>query len=445
MTFSTTVTKLTLQNPPIAYPEYVPQTGAEAGTYILREADFWTCGFFPGSIYALIERLVKFPQTVCPSTDKALLLAKLKTLGDAWAGPIHKFAARTDTHDMSFIVQPSMRVRWEVLHDEKSLQSIVTAARALYTRYNDKVGAIRSWDVLTQHGVTIDSMTEDFLVIIDSMCNLDLLYYTAAHTGQKELADAATKHARALIKSHLRTEDKVTASSSCWTKPLYSTFHVVNFSPITGEVKEKRTGQGYSAPSTWARGQAWGILGYAQTYMWTKDREFLDVSAGLAEYFIYRLENSPACVESPVAGSAGRTKGRYVPLWDFDAPIEDEAAPLRDSSAGVIAANGMLVLSQALIGQGERELSARYLQMATTIIRDTLDFSLAQEKSKVAVENNDVVAVDAVPGQRFDAILKNATANHNARDHKRYWDHGLVYGDYYLLEFGNRLLRMGLI
>src|SRR5687767_5634473 len=107
-------------------------------------------------------------------------------------------AQRTDTHDMSFIIQPSMRVRWEVLQDRKALDAITTAASSLLTRYNATVGAIRSWDVLTQETVNITSATEDFLVIIDSMCNLDLLYYAAAHTGDRKMYDAATAHAKTL-------------------------------------------------------------------------------------------------------------------------------------------------------------------------------------------------------------------------------------------------------
>lgn len=143
-------------------------------------------------------------------------------------------------------------------------------------------------------------------------------------------------------------------------------------------------------------------------------------------------------------------KGRYVPLWDFDAPI-DEAVVLRDSSAGVIAANGMLILYQALSALGRVDLARWYLEMATTIVEDTLAFSLSLEKAEFGslssseAEARQSVAVSDTTGERFDAILKNATANYNAKDHRRYWDHGLVYGDYYLLEFGNRLLRMGLV
>ncbi|KAH7316881.1 unsaturated glucuronyl hydrolase [Stachybotrys elegans] len=432
----TMVEGLTNNEPPVAYPEYVPQRGEEAGKYILREADFWTCGFFPGSIYSLAERLTKFPQTVSVA-DRQRLLDELWTEGAKWLEPIHAAASRTDTHDMSFMIQPSMRVLWEVGRDRRALDSIITAARSLHTRYNAVAGAIRSWDKLTQYGVNITSMEDDFLVIIDSMCNLDLLYYASSHTGDDELWKAATTHARTIMRTNLREEKDPNG-----TRLMYSSNHVTNLDPKTGDIKARMTAQGYQASSTWARGQAWGIMGYSQTFAWTGDEELLRVAMGMTDYFIMRLETSPKEVEVQVPGE-DRVRGRYVPRWDFDAPLEEGASPLRDSSAGVIAANGMLILSQSLLGLGKVEESQRYREMAILIVQDTLDLCLAAEKAKL-VYGDKVATQDSVEGSRFDAILKNATANYNSKDHKRYWDHGLVYGDYYLIEFGNRLLKMGL-
>lgn len=435
-----------MENPPVAYPEFVPQAGPKAGKYFLREASFWTCGFFPGCIYSITERLVKYPGASGSSGEKVQALRKVfQEVGTAWADPIHAMAARTDTHDMSFMVQPSLRERWELFNDAEALASIKLAARNLYSRCSTRITAIRSWDRLTQRGVEITSTIDDFLVIIDSMCNLDLLYYAAAHTGQTELANAATAHATTLMYTHLRQETE--ARRDGYDGPLFSTHHVVNFSPATGEVKEKRTGQGHAADSTWARGQAWGILGYAQTFRWTGKTQFMEAACGLAEYFLLRMETSPSCVEVEEQEADGKyhVKGRYVPLWDFDAPV-DEVTPLRDSSAGIIAANGMLVLSQALRGCGSHKLSDRYLDAAVAIIEDTLALSLAPEKAVIDF-SSDVGLLkveDAEPGQTFDSILKDATANANVNDHDRYWNHGLVYADYYLIEFGNQLLRMGL-
>ncbi|KAJ5988959.1 hypothetical protein N7481_004169 [Penicillium waksmanii] len=438
-------------NPITAYPEYVPQSGPDSGKYYCREADFWTCGFFPGSIYSLIERLIKFPQSTGIQQSIPSVLKELQKLGEIWSEPIHDMSLRTDTHDMSFIIQPSMRPRWELFHDDRALSTIVTAAESLYTRYNPKVGAFRSWDQLTQKGVNITSMDQDFLVIIDSMCNLDLLYYAAAHTGNKSMSSAATTHAHKLLRAHLRHETGTYSHREGYDGPLFSTVHVTNFDPKTGDFKEARTGQGYAKDSTWARGQAWGILGYAQTFQWTGHKEFLTAACGLAEYFLLRLDKSPSCVERKVktddAGyndsSSSRTCGRFVPLWDWDAPI-DETNPLRDSSAGAIAANGMLVLAQSLIARGEYAQGRRYLDAALALVEDALAFSLA-EKATITVQDGQVSVKDAQPNATFDSILKNATANYNALDHRRYWDHGLVYGDYYLIEFGNRLLRMGLL
>ncbi|KAL4934860.1 hypothetical protein BDV06DRAFT_235029 [Aspergillus oleicola] len=455
--------------PPTVYPEFVPQHGTDAGHYFLRDVNFWTCGFFPGILYLLRERAVRFPQvfpykdlkTTSLSLPPGYLLKQLTFLCEKWTEPIKAMATRTDTHDMSFILQPSLRRDWELTSNLDSLHALLTGARSLSARYVPSVGAIRSWDALVQSDVSITSLEDDCLVIIDSMMNLDLLYYASAHLSDPRLLDIATTHAETVIRSLLRPEPDSYGlkDKHSFKGQLYSTYHVVNFDPSTGQIKQRRTAQGYSANSTWARGQAWAITGFAQTYNWTRDSEFLSAACGLAEYFIHRLERSPACVEKPAirasssasafasGGILNRTIGRYVPLWDFDAPIDDEDSPLRDSSAGVIAANGMLLLSQALIAQGDDWLATRYRSMALRIVTDTIELSLAEERAVlVGVEGSAEVRVeDAVAGQRFDAILKNATANHNAQDHDRYSDHGLVYGDYYLLEFGNQLLRMGFL
>lgn len=428
----------TSQTPPTAYPEQVPQTGPQAGNYALRDKDSWTCGFFPGSIYSLIERLVKFPLAIAGGKEHKKLIAQLHALGRAWSDPLFEAAKRTDTHDMGFMIQPAMRVRWEVLHESDALDAILTAARALYTRNNTTVGAIRSWDAMVQHGIDISDMASNFLVIIDSLCNLDLLYYAAAHTGETHLAEAATTHAKTLLRTHLRKEADPSVD-----RLMYSTVHVVNFDPATGEMKERLTAQGYSASSTWSRGQAWAILGYAQTYNWTKDPDFLDAACGLSEYFWLRLQKAPDCVEVKVPGES-RTRGRHVPLWDFDAPV-DPAAPLRDSSAGTIAANGMLILAQTLLASGAPELSSRYLNMAVLIIKDTLDLCGAARSRLVTADDGSIATEDSERDGHFDSILKHATANNNERSLRRAADHGLVYGDYYLIEFANRLLKMGLV
>ncbi|KAL2845487.1 Six-hairpin glycosidase-like protein [Aspergillus pseudoustus] len=434
--------------PPLVYPEFVPQHGEKSGLYFLRDRDFWTCGFFPGILYLLRERAIRYPQAFpylghekdSVSTLTPSLRRQLTSLCRSWTNPVQAMMTRTDTHDMGFIIQPSVRRDWELTSNEESLHAVLTAARSLASRYVPSVGAIRSWDVLRQADVEITSLADDCLVIVDSMMNLDLLFYASKHLSDPSLADIATTHAWKVKRSLLRPE----TTQKEHKYPLYSTYHVVNFDPHTGGIKQRRTAQGYRADSTWARGQAWGIYGFAQTYNWTKDKGFLETSCGLADYFLQRLETSPACVERPMPDGK-RMIGRYVPLWDFDAPIEDESDPLRDSSAGVIAANGLLLLSQSLAAMGDEGLAKKYFDAAMRIVSETIEYSYSQERARLVKSGDAVVVEDEVAGQRFDAVLKNATANHNAKDHDRYSDHGLVYADYYLLEFGNRLLGMGLV
>ncbi|KAH6995547.1 unsaturated glucuronyl hydrolase [Ilyonectria sp. MPI-CAGE-AT-0026] len=436
--------------PPVKYPHVVPQEG-DSGRYESTNIDFWTCGFFPGSIYSLLERAIKYPNSLWTSTDGGKNLAnvreQLAILGRIWSDPIHTQAQLTNTHDLGFIILPHMRPRWELFHDQAALDTIITAAQSLYTRFNAKVGAIRSWDeiVWQRNASHIRGKEDNFIVIIDSLCNLELLFYAAAHSGLGYLANAAIIHAKTLATTHLRPEPSKHRKG--FNGMLYSSTHVVNFSPITGEIKERRTVQGYNTASTWSRGQAWAIIGYSQAYTWTSDTQFLDIACGLAEYFLLRLEEAPSCVEVEVGDGTSGKVGRYVPVWDFDAPIENERSPLRDTSAGTAAANGMLILAQALSGQGKHMTSARYLDAATCIMRDTIAYSLSTEKATLDDGlNGKLIGVNASPGGRvFEAILKNATVSNNDNNFVKIRDHGLVYADYFFIEFGTRLLRLGVV
>lgn len=423
---------------PDAFPEIIPQEPGSDGEYSLRPAEFWTCGFFPGSMHTILERCIRFPGSVNVSQDvnSLQLIGQLRHLCADWIDPIRRMDGRTDTHDIGFIMMPALRLDWELFGNRKTLDSIVRAARSLATRYVPSAKAIRSWDILKKRDFEILDQKDNMVVIIDSLCNLDLLYYAAQFAQDLSLAEIATAHAETLLRTHLRPETGCSASeNAAYRGQWYSTCHVANIHPETGDLKFRMTAQGYSDDSTWSRGQAWGILGYAETYVWTKDRRFLDAACGLAEYFLHRLKTAPKCV----------IHGRNVPLWDFDAPIEDEHKPLRDSSAGVIAANGMLLLSQALAGTGESRLSSHFLDAALDIVQDTLDFALAPEKACLRSDaDGKVEAEDVSSGSRFDGILKFGTANNNRNAKRRYANHGLVYGDYYLILFGNRLLRMGM-
>lgn len=81
--------------------------------------------------------------------------------------------------------------------------------------------------------------------------------------------------------------------------------------------------------------------------------------------------------------------------------------------------------------------------VSLSLARDNANFAWNEEEGKVVVERTEGNG----PGEVvvFDAILRHATANNNEHAHKKYADHGLVYADYYFLELGNKLMRMGLV
>lgn len=163
------------------------------------------------------------------------------------------------------------------------------------------------------------------------MLNLDLIFWAAAELRSSELRNIAISHARTSQKHHIRPDN--------------STCHVVNFDQATGEVKAKMTNQGFSDDSCWARGQAWAILGFAQTYNWTHDVSFLNTSRDCADYFLAHLQSDG------------------VPLWDFSVPVTPETPT--DTSAAMVACYGMILLHEALVILGQQ---SPYLKGALHIL-----------------------------------------------------------------------------
>jgi predicted NAD/FAD-dependent oxidoreductase len=113
-----------------------------------------------------------FPSSISiPDPLRAQISDHLLALGRHYSVAINAMSSRTDTHDMGFIVQPALQKDWELTYNKESKKSVVNAAHALASRYDERVGAIRSWDVAINNRYSITDMKENFLVIIDSMCS----------------------------------------------------------------------------------------------------------------------------------------------------------------------------------------------------------------------------------------------------------------------------------
>ena len=156
-------------------------------------------------------------------------------------------------------------------------------------------------------------------MIVDTMMNLPLLFWASAQTGDPQYRQAAIEHAETSMRYLVRPDG--------------STYHTFFLDQESGEPIGPRTHQGYADDSLWARGQAWAVYGFAVAAGWSGSWRFLEASERAALRFMAEL---------PPDG---------VPWWDLRLP--EEAPHFRDSSAGAIAAAGMLRLAR-LDGAGKR-------------------------------------------------------------------------------------------
>lgn len=385
-------------------------------------------------MYLLLERLTHHPQIADRSGPKKTTSTpwphhlQLEHLCRWWTTNLHANALKRDTHDLGFMVAPWAMKAWELYRDPAAYNSLILAAHSLASRFNNTTKCLRSWNVCITNRYSFTDPSQDFLVIIDNMLNLDLLFWVAHKTSNKELFDLALMHAYTTQKHHIRDD--------------HSTFHVVNFDSANGSVKAKLTNQGFSDSSCWARGQAWGILGFMQTFEWTNELSFLVTARELANYFITHL---------PADG---------VPYWDFTAPITEESP--RDTSAAMVAACGMLLLYKHLQVNADRDF---YLFEAIKLVDCTVrkflslpKFRFEQLTSTSPVPVYPTGCVDVQDGDGFggtatvnesgsktsESILDGATINNYEFAPRRWSNHGLIYADYYFLLFGNMLLDLGL-
>lgn len=314
---------------------------------------WWVSGFYPGTLLYLYEDL-KDPE--------------LKQEADRVLKDLKKEQFNKSTHDLGFMMYCSFGNANRLSPKEEYKEILMNSAKSLSTRFNEKVGAILSWD----------SSDDSFLVIIDNMMNLELLFWASEHSGDKRYKDIAITHANTTMENHFREDN--------------SSYHVINYNVNTGEVKQKRTAQGAADESAWARGQAWGLYGYTVMYRETKDKKYLDQAIKIAELML----NHPNMPENK------------VPYWDYNA--DDIPDALRDSSAGAIMTAALLELSEYV----DKEKSKKYFKIAETALSTLMsDEYLAKKRTNGGF------------------ILKHGIGHIPENSEV---DVPLTYGDYYFIE-----------
>jgi unsaturated chondroitin disaccharide hydrolase len=158
--------------------------------------------------------------------------------------------------------------------------------------------------------------------------------------------------------------------------------HESLFNVANGTYRGPSTQQGYSPFSTWTRGLAWAMLGFAEQieFLETVPDPALDRLGGRAEVDRVLLDAARATCDHyiDVAAADG------VPYWDAGAPglalidgwRDRPADPFNDhepvdSSAAAIAAQGLLRLGRVLTARGASDDGARRTQAGLHVL-DTL-------------------------------------------------------------------------
>ena len=197
---------------------------------------------------------------------------------------------------------------------------------------------------------------------------------------------------------------------------------MVEYDYWSGAAMQKYTYQGYADNSTWARGQAWALGGFAtlanDTSALSKAQrtKFTEVAIKLADAWLGLLGNQNSSSAKPAKVRIDHTSDQshdFIPRWDFNAPYEAMSDGPRDSSAAAIAALGLLRLADAL--GPDTSCGAKYLAAAQATLR-----ALASERYLAAGAQN----------SKHEAILMHAVANKPANMSV---DAGLPYGDYYFM------------
>jgi unsaturated chondroitin disaccharide hydrolase len=274
-----------------------------------------------------------------------------------------------DTHDLGFLYTLSTVASWRLGADEAAREASLLAADHLMRRFLEPAGIIQAWGDLSdpaQRGRTI----------IDSLMNMPLLTWAGEQTGEPRFDDAVRRHT-AQLREHILREDD-------------STFHTFYWDAETGEPLRGGTEQGAADESCWARGQAWGIYGFAMNYAVTGDERLLEASRRCADYFLRHLPADD------------------VPFWDL--VYTDGSDAPRDSSAAAIAVCGLLELASVEVDVAR---AAEWSARAHSILA-----SLIANYTPASADASDALILHSV----YDLPKGNGV------------DEGTLWGDYFYLE-----------
>lgn len=268
-------------------------------------------------------------------------------------------------HDSGFKWLLTSVANYKLTKNTKSRNRALLAAANLAGRFNLAGKFIRAWNNWGEEN-------QAGWAIIDCMMNLPLLYWADREIDDPRFSQIARAHADTAMKVFVRKDGSVN--------------HIVRFEAATGEVIGTLGGQGKEVGSSWTRGQAWAIYGFALSYRHTGEKKYLETAKKVAKYF-------ESCL--PENG--------LVPV-DF---CQDADLDWEDSTAAAIAACGMLEIEEHVEGEEKEFFHNTAMKLLKTL----------EEKRS----NWDTTV---------DYIIENGSVAYHDENH----NFPMIYGDYFFTE-----------
>jgi unsaturated chondroitin disaccharide hydrolase len=296
------------------FPDGFPSPFGNRNRYHRVDNVEWTPGFWTGLLWLAHQQ-----------TGEREYREHAMALIPSFAARLDAGGSGVDTHDLGFLYTLSCNAAWTQTGSAEAHLLAVRAADLLAARYWKGGRVIQAWSRL-------DDPTERGRIIIDSTMNVPLLFSLAVEGERSAYRDIAVNHldqcARLLV------------------RPDGSTYHTCFVDTGTGKRLYAKTHQGRSDESCWARGQAWGIYGFALAYQHTRLDRFRETARQLAWYFLDHLSADGIC------------------CWDLE--LHDDERQERDTSAAAIAASSLIELSE-LLAAGDPDRVA-FRDAATTLL-----------------------------------------------------------------------------
>jgi unsaturated chondroitin disaccharide hydrolase len=343
------------------------------GRYTARGWTDWTRGFQYGSA------LLQFDAT---DDERYLELGREQTLA-----VLAPHLTHTGVHDHGFNIISTYGNLWRLAVEDRidaqpwerrfyelALKTSGAVQAARWTKTGDDSGFIYSFN--GPHSLFVDTIRS---------CRSLALAHRLGHVlmGEREerisLLERLVEHGKSTARYNIYYGEGRDAYDIAGR-----TAHESVFNAASGDYRCPSTQQGYSPFSTWTRGLAWAMLGFAELLEWLATRSDHELAT----------VGGRAAVESVFVRAAKTTSNSYiretpsdgVPYWDTGAPgiaklgdyLERPADPFNDSepvdsSAAAIAAQGLLRLGHYLVHyRGETADGVRFVQAGLTVLNTLL-------------------------------------------------------------------------